>query len=53
MGGKFRVKAAAGGQLQAPPVCAGTAVESTSRRVFMIPGSVPVRAKLFCLADGL
>jgi hypothetical protein len=49
MGGKFRVKVAGGGEAEAPPTCAGTAVESIKRRIFMISRSVPVGLKLFLL----
>jgi hypothetical protein len=47
MGGKFRVKATPDWTRR--QFCAGTAVESTSRGVFIIPRSVPIGAKLFSL----
>jgi hypothetical protein len=49
MGGKFRVKAEGGGRLQAPAVLRRNRRRINQPPRFLIPRSVPDRAKLFLL----
>jgi hypothetical protein len=54
MDGKFRVKEGGGGETEAPPTCAGTAVESINRRFFHdFREAFQCAQSSFCLADWL